>query len=238
MWNRRLPVIFFSIFFLCASAPVIVSGNAEHQYRERSTNAAAVLESLTRTPDDRIPASLLRRADAVAVIPDMVKGTFESGDTYGRGLISERLDDGRWSAPAFVTIAGGSFGQKLGDTATDLVLVITNKRAISSLLNGTGVKLGIDAGVLAGPLGRTEEAGVAQNAPNAIFAYAHSKGAFAGIALSGEVINIDQDADERVYGQQISTADILTRSNLASNVSVYPFVEALNRVISDTPTES
>ena len=237
MLNRQLAVVVLSAVLTFGSAFSVFSANAEHQYRDRSTKAAEVLESLTRTPDDRIPTTLLRRADAVAVIPGMVKGTSGSADTYGRGLLSEPLEDGRWSAPAFITIAGGSFGQKLGATATDVVLVITNKTALNALLNGTGVKLGIDAGVVAGPIGRTEEAGVAQNAPGAIFAYARSAGAFAGVALSGEVINIDQEADQRVYGRQIATADILTRSNLATNVSVYPFTEALKRVISDTPSE-
>ena len=229
MFNRQLTVLPLSFLLIFA--------NVEHQYRYRATKAAEVLQSLTYAPDNAIPITLLRRADAVAVIPGMVKGGVSAGDTYGQGLLSERLDDGRWSAPAFITIGGGSFGLQLGASPTDLVLVITNKTALNFLLNGTGVKLGVDAGVTAGPIGRTEDTEPTQSTKNAIFAYARSNGVFAGITLSGDVINIDQTADERVYGRQISTDDILTRANLATNVSIYPFTEILKRVISETPTE-
>jgi lipid-binding SYLF domain-containing protein len=234
----QLAVVLLSSLLPFASGSLGFSADEEHQYRYRATKAAEVLDSLSNTPDNWIPAALLRRADAIAVIPDMVKVTSGAEDTYGRGLLSERTTDGRWSAPAFITIAGGQFGQQLGATAKDLVLVISNKTALNSLLNGTGVKLGVDAGVLAGPIGQTEEPEGTKYSESAIFAYVRSNGVFSGIALNGELINIDQSSDERVYGRQISTDDILTRANLASNVSVFPFTEALNRVIPDKPTES
>ncbi len=141
----------------------MVSGKVEHEYQQRATKAAEVLHSLTGSSDNRIPDTLLRRAEAIAVIPDMVKGAFGIGGTYGKGLVAERTKGGRWSAPAFISIGGGSFGLQLGVNSTDLVLVFTDKAALDSLGSGMSLKLGVNAGVTAGPIGREgEAAGVAK----------------------------------------------------------------------------
>jgi lipid-binding SYLF domain-containing protein len=197
--------------------------------QERLEKAAAVLQDLTGAEDKRIPDALLERAQAVAVIPHMVKGAFGIGGRYGKGVVAERLADGRWSSPAFVQIGGGSFGLQLGATATDLVLVFTDKKAMDLLGSGKDLKLGVDAGVVAGPLGREAEAGVNANLKTAIYAYSRAKGLFAGIALDGAVIDIDDSMNKKVYGPNTTATDIL--AGRVHMTTADPFTAALERVV-------
>ncbi|HEY2384087.1 MAG TPA: peptidoglycan-binding protein, partial [Terriglobia bacterium] len=114
---------------------------------ERAEKSASVLRDLTAASDNRIPDDILQRAQAIAVIPHMIKGAFGIGGDFGKGMVAERTDGGRWSAPAFISIGGGSFGAQLGVEATDLVLVFTSRDALDLLEKGTDVKLGADASV-------------------------------------------------------------------------------------------
>src|SRR5262249_42958619 len=134
-------------------------GRVEHEYNQRAIKAAEVLQSLTNVSDNKIPDKLLQRAEAIAVIPNMIKGAFGIGGRYGKGLVAKRTDNGRWGAPAFISIGGGSFGAQLGVNETDLVLVFTDKAGVDSLEKGMSLKLGVDAAVTAGPVGRSGEAG-------------------------------------------------------------------------------
>ena len=217
---------------------VDTNGKTIHEYRERAYKAGEVLDSLTAAGDNRIPDSILRRAEAIAIIPGMMKGAFVVGGRYGKGLIAERSEDGRWRAPAYIAIGGGSFGAQLGVSSTDLVLVFTDKEAVKSLETGISLKLGVDAGVSAGPIGREAEAGVSQNVKGGIYAYSRSKGLFAGIALDGAVLDMDKTANRKVYGANVDSAKIMTSSKLASNANVRPFMKALdNAVPMRRPTE-
>jgi lipid-binding SYLF domain-containing protein len=207
------------------------TGKVEHEYQSRAVKAAEVLQNLTQASDNRIPDTLLGRAEAIAVIPGMVKGAFGIGGTYGKGLVSERTADGRWGAPVFISIGGGSFGFQLGANATDLVLVFTDRAALNSLEKGMSIKLGVDAGVTAGPIGREGQAAVSQNVRGGIFAYSRSKGLFAGIALNGDVLDLDKTANRKVYGDNMDADSIMRSTEMASNVNVRPFVEALERTM-------
>jgi lipid-binding SYLF domain-containing protein/peptidoglycan hydrolase-like protein with peptidoglycan-binding domain len=196
---------------------------------DRVTKAAAVLQDLTASADKRIPNELLEHAEAIAVIPHMIKGAFGIGGRYGKGVVSERAANGQWSAPAFIEIGGGSFGAQIGATATDLVLVFTDRKAMDTLENGKDLKLGVDAGVVAGPIGREAEAGTNAKLQSAIFAYSRAKGLFAGVALDGAVLNMDKDMNQKVYG----TADAreILNGNVAMNATGRPFVDALDRSV-------
>jgi lipid-binding SYLF domain-containing protein len=196
----------------------------------RVSKAAAVLQDLTASADKRIPNELLERAEAIAVIPNMIKGAFGIGGRFGKGMVSQRADSGRWSPAAFLEIGGGSFGAQIGVSSTDLVLVFTDKKALNLLEGGKDLKLGVDAGVVAGPLGRSAEAGVNANLSSAIYAYSRSKGLFAGIALDGAVLSIDKDANAKVYGSTVNAKEIL-EGNAAANSTVRPFMDALDKVI-------
>src|SRR5262245_23433552 len=197
---------------------------------ERIAKAVDVLQDLTAAPDKKVPHELLERAEAIAVVPNMIKGAFGVGGKYGKGVVSQRNENGRWSAPSYIQIGGGSFGAQLGVTSTDLVLVFTDRKALDLLEEGKDLKLGADAGVAAGPVGRTAEAGVNANLKSAIYAYSRSKGLFAGIALDGALLSIDKDMNEKVYGPSASGKTIF-RGTVTANSTVQPFSNALEKYV-------
>jgi lipid-binding SYLF domain-containing protein len=204
------------------------SGKVDKDYSERVQKAVDVLEDLTGTPDKKIPNELLERSEAIAVIPNVYKGAFGIGGRFGKGVISSRLDNGHWSAPSFLNIGGGSFGAQIGVSSTDLVLVFTDRNALKLLEGGKDLKLGADASIVAGPVGRTAEAGVNLNLKTGIYAYSRAKGLFAGVALDGAVLDIDNSANEKVYGASADATEILS-GKIPSNPTVQPFVTALER---------
>jgi len=207
-----------------------VSGKVEKDAAERAQKAADVLQDLTAASDHRIPNEILERAEAIAVIPHMIKGAFGIGGRFGKGLVAERTNGGRWSAPAFIEIGGGSFGAQLGVESTDLVLVFTDRKALDLLEGGRDLKLGADASVAAGPIGRSGEAGVNANLGSAIYAYSRAKGLFAGVALDGAVLNMDKSMNQKVYGSSVDAKQILA-GMAPANASVQPFMMALDKVV-------
>jgi len=206
------------------------TGKYDKDAADRASKAAAVLQDLTASGDKRVPEAILQRAEAIAVIPHMIKGAFGIGGRFGKGLVSERNESGRWSTPAFIEIGGGSFGAQLGVTSTDLVLVFTDRKALDLLEKGTDLKLGVDAGVAAGPIGRSAEAGTNAKLGTAIYAYSRAKGLFAGVALDGAVLNMDKSMNEKVYGSSVDAREILNGA-VATNRSVQPFMDALDKVV-------
>src|SRR5215472_12036136 len=134
--------------------PVTARQSNEHSTEaERATDAVHVLNEIMSIPENAIPQDLMARAHGIAVIPHVVKGAFGIGGQWGKGLMSQRSESGRWSQPAFVEIGGGSFGLQIGVQASDIVLVFTDESGIKGLLKGK-VKLGADASATAGPVGR------------------------------------------------------------------------------------
>jgi lipid-binding SYLF domain-containing protein/peptidoglycan hydrolase-like protein with peptidoglycan-binding domain len=206
------------------------TGKYDKDASDRATKAAAVLQDLTATSDRRIPDQILQRADAIAVIPHVIKGAFGIGGRFGKGLVSERDEGGRWSPPSFIEIGGGSFGAQLGVQSTDLVLVFTDRKALDKLEKGLDMKLGVDASVAAGPIGRSAEAGTNLNLATAIYSYSRAKGLFAGVALDGAVLNMDKSMNEKVYGSSVDAREILS-GNVTPNRSVQPFMDALEKVV-------
>ncbi len=202
--------------------------------KERAVESAAVLQQILKAPDKTIPRGLLKDARAIAVIPHVVKGAFVVGGEYGRGLVAQRESGGTWSTPCYVDLSGGSIGFQLGASATDFVLVFTNSDGIKPLLKGK-VKLGADATLAAGPIGRSAEGGTDITLKAAVYSYSRSKGAFAGIALDGAVLSIDDSANLKVYGEPLSGKDILLNGRAKPNGIVEPFLDALQR---DVPAGS
>jgi len=195
--------------------------------RERAVKAADVLSEVMQISENGIPNDLMERAEAIAVIPNMIKGAFGLGGEYGKGLISERSANGKWSAPSYMKIGGGNFGLQLGVQSTDLVLIFTNREGVKGILNGK-LKLGADAAVAAGPVGRNAQVATDVLLKSPIFAYSRSKGLFAGIALDGSVVSIDESANRKAYGKDIPAEDILSGRVRVNNV-VAPFVQALEK---------
>jgi len=194
----------------------------------RITKAGNVLQDLTSMSDRPIPDEILQSANAIAVIPHMMKGALGIGGRYGKGVVSERGENGRWSAPAFIQIGGGSAGVQLGVEATDLVLIFTNPKSMELLETGNDLKLGANAGVAAGPIGRDAEAGVNANVKAEIYAYSRTKGLFAGVALDGAVLSMDTSVNQHVYGASADAKQILS-GNVEPNSTVQPFMAALEQ---------
>ena len=196
---------------------------------ERSSNAGAVLGEIMSAPDQGIPEGLLKRAQGIAVIPHVIKGAFGVGGRYGKGLVAQRNADGSWGAPLFIDIGGGSFGLQLGVEATDVIMVFTNHEGILPLLKGK-LKLGADASATAGPVGRTAEVGTDVLLKSAIYSYSRSKGLFAGIALDGAVLGMDDSANKSTYGSNFTVAGLSSRTLTAAESNVVgTFIRALQK---------
>ncbi len=174
----------------------------------RTQKAAQVFKEIMNTPDKGIPQDLLRTAKCIAIIPGEVKFAFIFGGNYGRGLATCRTARG-WSAPMFVAIDGGSVGYQIGGSSTDIVMLFMNDHALQSLL-GDKFKLGADASVAAGPVGRTGTAATDLKLSAEILSYSRAKGLFAGVALDGAVVQADKSGDKSMYGDDVDRHDILS----------------------------
>src|ERR1051326_3813872 len=196
---------------------------------DRAAEATNVLNEIMNIPENAIPEELMARAHGIAVIPHVVKGAFGIGGQWGKGLMSQRSENGSWSTPAFIEISGGSFGLQIGVQANDIVLVFTDESGLKGLLKGK-VKLGADASATAGPVGRNAEVGTDVLLRSGVFAYSRSKGLFAGISLAGSVIGMDDNANRKIYGNNVTGEDILLGKAVRTNSVVQPFVAELQMV--------
>lgn len=193
----------------------LVAANALAQPREaaRLRDAATVFEEIMTAPDGGIPKSILDKAEALAIFPGVLRAGLAVGGQFGHGLISVRnRDKGGWSAPAFLTIAGGSFGLQLGGQSIDLVLVIMDRTGVDRLL-GNQFKIGAEASAAAGPVGRSAEAATDIQMRAKILSYSRSRGLFAGVALNGSTLKSDQDANQRFYGTRMSSRDVVEKAS-------------------------
>jgi lipid-binding SYLF domain-containing protein len=195
---------------LCVSASLSLSAVAADNAKldQRVEAAHTVLHELMDTPDKGIPEEIASKATCVAVVPGFKKGAFIVGGQYGQGVVSCRTGHG-WSAPAFIQMTGASFGLQAGGQSTDLVLVAMNHDGFQRLLHDK-VKLGGDASVAAGPVGRDSQASTTELARAAILSYSRNKGVFAGIDLTGDVVNQNQADTTAYYGKELPYETILT----------------------------
>ncbi|MGO9436899.1 MAG: lipid-binding SYLF domain-containing protein [Terracidiphilus sp.] len=171
--------------------------------------AHAVLHELMNTPDRGLPYDIVSHATCVLVVPAFKKGAFVVGGEYGQGVATCRTHSGRWSAPAFVQLEGASFGFQVGGQSTDLVLIGMNHHAVDDLLKEK-VKLGGDAAVAAGPVGRNAQAATTELANAEFLTYSRSRGLFAGIDLNGDVVHQNRADTETMYGRPIPFERILS----------------------------
>ena len=173
-------------------------------------DATAVYRELITATDKAIPKELLERAKCVAVLPGVIKAAIGIGGRHGSGVISCRTENGKgWSAPAFVSISGGSWGAQLGVESSDIVLFFMNDRGARSLVDGSRVTLGGRASVAAGPFGRSAEAATNLDFKAEVYSYAKSKGLFAGLSLEGAELKPDNDDNRDYYGSGVTTTQLL-----------------------------
>jgi lipid-binding SYLF domain-containing protein len=175
---------------------------------DRLSAAQDVMKEIMATPDKGIPQGILAGASCVVVIPSYKKGAFVVGAQYGQGVATCRTPNG-WSAPAFVQLAGGSFGWQIGGQSTDLVLVAMNQNGLQDMLKNK-VKLGADAAASAGPVGRNAQAGTDWKLNAEFLTYSRSKGLFAGLDLDGTVLSQNQDDTRAEYGADLPFHEVLT----------------------------
>jgi SH3 domain-containing YSC84-like protein 1 len=191
---------------------------------DRLRNCGTVLKEILGVPDN-IPQDLLDKADCVVVFPSVLKAAFIVGGSYGRGAMSCRNGEdfrGPWGPPTMMALEGGSFGLQIGGEATDFVLLVMNESGARGIL-ASKVKLGGDASVAAGPVGRDSSAETDASLRAEILSYSRARGLFAGISLEGSTIRPDNGDNRRVYGRKIPASDIV----LSRRVAVPPAAEQL-----------
>ncbi|MGB2636570.1 MAG: lipid-binding SYLF domain-containing protein [Candidatus Acidiferrum sp.] len=178
--------------------------------QKRLEESGVVMKEVLNIPDD-IPHDLLEKAECVIVFPSVMKAAFVVGAEYGRGAMVCRTGDkfrGPWGAPAMYALEGGSFGFQIGAEATDLILLVMNDRGMESILSSK-VKLGADASVAGGPVGRDASADTDAWMRAEILSYSRSRGLFAGVSLEGTTLRPDDDANAQVYGRPIKAKEIV-----------------------------
>lgn len=197
----------FALFAGMVPARAADQASDQAKIQERLNDAADVIQQIMAAPDKGIPSSILAGAACVVVVPAYKKGAFIIGGQYGQGAATCRTPRG-WSAPVFVRLTGGSFGWQIGGQSTDLVLVAMNQKGLQSMLKSK-FKLGADASVAAGPVGRNAQAAtdIAMNAQ--FLTYSRAKGIFAGLALDGTVLDQNKDIMIAEYGSPIPFETVL-----------------------------
>lgn len=210
----------FSIFLTLAFLGMIMTpapyagAQDDSKWTRLVEECGSVLSEVQKMPDQSIPEDLMRGCAGIAVFPSTISGGFIIGAKYGQGIIMVRDEKtGEWKPPAVFTMAGGSFGWQIGGQATDFILIITNARSVDGILQGK-FKLGADAAVSAGPVGRSAEASTDIQLKGGIFSYSRSRGLFAGAKLEGAVIAADDGGNKAIYGKEYSAREIVIENKV------------------------
>jgi len=195
------------VFAMLSLGALSWAASAREDATDRLDSATTVLHEIMSMPDKGIPEEVLEHAKCVTVIPHMIKGGFVFGAKGGKGVATCRTANG-WSAPAFITISGGSWGLQIGVEAVDVVMIIQNDKGMQKLLS-SNFQVGGDASAAAGPVGRHAEAGTDWKMDTEILTYSRAKGAFAGLTLEGASIRQDNDSRRAIYGRNVTTRALL-----------------------------
>ena len=200
---------------------------AKSKEGERIDDAATAFQEIMGAPDKGIPRDVLGRAECVAIIPSMKKLAVGFGGQHGKGLVSCRKGGG-WGPPSILTLTGGSVGLQLGVQATDVFMLIMNKRGIDYLTRDK-FEVGGDLSAAAGPVGRDATAATDVGLRAEIYTYSRSKGLFAGVSLKGAAVRPDKDANRAIYGRPVEARELLLDGNAAPPAEAKPFMDALNK---------
>ncbi len=215
---------------LCSLGMLALPAAAGTTEEERLLDCGVALKQALDVPE-RIPQSLLDKAECVIVIPSVKKAAFFVGGSYGRGAMSCRTGEhwtGPWSAPAMYALEGGSLGFQFGGEATDLILLVVNPSGVHSLLNSK-VKVGADVSAAIGPVGRTSQADTDAAMRAEILTYSRSEGLFAGISLDGSTLRPDGQANRSLYGREIEAEDIVRKGIAKTPKAALNMVAELNK---------
>jgi lipid-binding SYLF domain-containing protein len=202
------------------------AGSAREDTVERMQKSVDVLHAIMSTPDKGIPEEVLSDAKCILVVPDLIKGGFIFGGKHGRGVASCRTSNG-WSAPAFVSVGGGSWGLQIGVEGVDLVMLVMNEQGFQHLLSSKFELTG-EGSVAAGPVGRHASAGTDWKMNTEMLTYSRSKGVFAGLTLEGAVVEQDNDSTRAIYGKHVGF-----RSTLSGKTSTPASADAFLKAVSE-----
>ncbi len=219
-----------SILGFCLAVVAIPTLHAANKEQKRLENSGVVMQEIMGTPEN-IPQQVLEKAECVIVFPSVLKAAFVVGGSYGRGAMVCRTGKnfrGPWGAPAMYALEGGSIGFQIGGQATDLVLLVMNERGASSILSSK-VKLGADASIAAGPVGRDASADTDAYLRSEVLSYSRSRGLFAGISLEGSTLRPDDDATADVYGRKLTAREIVLGGKIRVPMSGRHLVSVLQK---------
>jgi SH3 domain-containing YSC84-like protein 1 len=217
---KKLAMVFF--------VAVMFSGwaFAKEDQLQKATN---VLDEIMNTPDRGIPHDLFEKAVCVGIVPSEIKGAFIVGGTYGRGvLVCRKHGDGPWGAPSNFKLGEGSFGFQIGGESTDVVFLVMNQSGARKLIEDN-VKLGADISIAAGPVGRSAEGATDAELHAEILSYSRTRGAFAGVSLSGAVFKQDRDGNKDLYGRNVTAREIVIDADVPVPPDAVPLIRELAR---------
>jgi SH3 domain-containing YSC84-like protein 1 len=226
-WRLLFAVAFLATSVLCLSQEQKDQGGSTEQ--ERVKESSDVLKQIIDMPDKGIPMSVLRGSKCVIILPSVKKVAIGIGATYGRGLMTCRTGadyKGAWSAPIMMASSGGNIGFQIGGQATDFVIIAMNDQGAKSLVSNK-VKLGADASVAAGPVGRTSEASTNASMQAQMLSYSRSRGVFGGVSLSGATLRPDGGANNNLYERKVTPQEIMA-GKVAMPPEADPLIEDLN----------
>jgi lipid-binding SYLF domain-containing protein len=211
--------------FAVLAGTVAWAGSARQDTVARLQSSVNVLQAIMATPDKGIPEEVLSNAKCILVVPDLIKGGFIVGGKHGRGVASCRTAEG-WSAPAFVSVGGGSWGLQIGVEGVDLVMLVMNDQGFQHLLSSKFQLTG-EGSVAAGPVGRHASAGTDWKMNTEMLTYSRSKGVFAGLTLEGAVVQQDDDSSRAIYGKNMTFRNILS-GKVSTPESAAAFMNAVS----------
>jgi len=210
--------------FMCIVGTYAWAGSAREDTVDRLQKSVDVMRAIMATPDKGIPEEVLSNAKCILVVPDLIKGGFIIGGKHGRGVATCRTSEG-WSAPAFVSIGGGSWGLQIGVEGVDLVMLVMNDQGFQHLLSSKFELTG-EGSVAAGPVGRHASAGTDWKMNTEMLTYSRSKGVFAGLTLEGAVVEQDNDSTHAIYRKNMTFRNILS-GKVATPKSAAAFMKAV-----------
>lgn len=218
-------MIVFSVFF---TLTVQGASGAEPKGIQKIEDSIEVIQQIVSIPEKGIPPVLLRNAEGIAIIPGVIRAGFIIGGRYGTGVVLVRNKSGEWSNPSFISLTGGSIGWQAGVESIDIILVFKSGKSIDGIVRGK-FTLGADASIAAGPVGREAQAATDIQLKSEIYSYSRSRGLFAGLALSGAALQIDDEANEDFYKKDIRARDIFKDKGLKAPAAV----DKLKKILAD-----
>jgi lipid-binding SYLF domain-containing protein len=221
-------ISFIAVLITAFAAAAAAGAWASSKEVAKINDSIEVLQQIMSIPESGIPQEILESAQGMAIIPGVIKAGFILGGRYGTGVMSIRGDDGTWSNPSFISIAGGSIGWQVGVQSIDIILVFKSRRGVQNMMRGK-FTLGADVGVAAGPVGRRLEAGTDVQLKSEIISYSRTRGLFAGLSLEGATLQVDDSANEYFYGDKARNRDIFADREIATPPAAEKLKEVLRK---------